>query len=223
MTESAIALAFPQPDRLIRHAFGQLRVARLGTDDEKRKQIGDIDPADLPRPWDPATCPPMLRKQVWVWLDQVAAWINHEYPWQYNRFIPACWPAHPHIAHELGVVAALRYGAGLALTANALDDWHRHTLPEFLDRMATRLGTNPCIPGKHNDWPAVTRFKDFESATALGRRERAINNDQRYSPPVRLSCPPQAATGSVNGAAPHGPPQLTVVTTTRPTQDGRDE
>ena len=217
MTEQAISLAFPQPDRLVRHAFGQLRVARFGTEEEKQEQLGGMNPADLPRPWDPPTCSPALRKHVWAWLDRVAAWVNHEYLWTYDRFIPSCWPAHAHIAHELAVVASLRYDAGFALSADTPEEWHRYALPGFLDRMATRLGSSPCGPGKHNDWPAATRFKDFESPASLERRGKAITNDQQYTAPPRTGRAPKA-TDLVNGAT---LPQLTVVSTGKPTEDGR--
>ena len=172
-----ITTEFPVPDRLVRHAFGQLRVAKSGTDAEKAAQFGDLKPADLPRPWDPPSCPPTLWSKVWVWLDRVAAWINHEYTWQFDRMIPGCWPAHPHVAHELAVVACLRYDAGFALSPDVLEDWHRYTLPGFLDRMADRLGSNPCPPGKHNDWPGSARYKDFESAAAVQRRRDAFTAD----------------------------------------------
>ena len=219
---SAITWAFPEPDRLVRHAFGQLRVARSGDENEKRQQLGGMNPADLPRPWDPPTCSPALRKHVWVWLDRVAAWINHEYAWVYDRFIPTCWPAHPHVAHELAVVASLRYDAESALAADTLEDWHRYTLPGFLDRMATRLGTSPCQPGKHNDWPAATRFKDFEAAGSVERRGQAITNDQRYTAPSRTGRPPKTAE-PVNADGTPRSPQLMVVSTGTSTQDGRAE
>ena len=67
--------------------------------------------SELARPWDPASCPPLLRKELWVWLDRVAGWFNHEYTWQADRVIPSCWPAHPHIVHETrrpGVPATVR-------------------------------------------------------------------------------------------------------------------
>lgn len=215
MTEHAIALAFPQPDRLIRHAFSQLRVAEIGTDKQKQQQLGGMNPADLPRPWDPPTCSPALRKYVWAWLDRVTAWVNHDYLWTYDWFIPSCWPAHAHIAHELAVVASLRYYATFALSADTLVEWHRSILPGFLDRIATHQGTSPCSPGKHNDWPAATRFKDFESAASLARRRQAFTDDQEYTAPPRTGGSLKASS-PVNGVAPHSP-RLTVVSTGLPT------
>jgi hypothetical protein len=163
---------------------------------------------------------------VWAWLDLVAAWINHEYLWVYDQFIPTCWPAHPHIAHELAVVASLRYDAGFARSADALEDWHRYTLPGFLDRTATRLGTSPCQPGKHNDWPAATRFKDFGSTVSVQRRRQSISHDLNYTAPPRPGSAVKRA-GGVNGeATSHAAgrsPQLTVINTGTPTGDGRDE
>jgi hypothetical protein len=216
VNDVAITRAFPPPDRLIEHAFGQLRVAQFGTEEEKRDQLGGIKPADLPRPWDPPSCPASLRKHVWVWLDRVAAWINHEYQWRPDKVIPACWPAHPHIAHELAVLASLRYNAGFSLQPDAAEEWHRYALPGFLDRMHARLAPSPCPPGKHAEWPAETRFRDFESAEATSRRTAAFDSDQEYSPPVRAQ--------RANGRGP-AVPQLTVISSraTDETEDHRDE
>ena len=181
-----IAAEFPVPDRLVRHAFAQLRVAKSGTHAERAAELGDVRPADLPRPWDPPSCPATLRSRVWVWLDRVSAWINHEYSWQFDRMIPSCWPAHPHIAHELAVVACLRYDAGCALSPDALEDWHRYALPGFLDRMAARLSSNGCPPGRHNDWPGRPRHQDFESAAADQRRWDAFAADASTAIPRQL-------------------------------------
>ena len=169
----AITWEFPAPGPLVRHAYGELDLARSGTDDQKRA-LGQL--SGLPRPWDPPSCPPALRGQVWAWLDQVAGWINHEYIWMPDRFIPSCWPAHQHVAHELAGVADLRRAAGIALTGDALEQWHLYTLPGFLDRTASRLGTS-CGPAKHDDWPAAGRHREFGCERAIGARVGLFNRD----------------------------------------------
>jgi hypothetical protein len=169
-----IATPFPEPPVLVLEAFRQLSVARFGSD-EQQAQVGDPD--RLPRPWDPPTCPPTLRRALWPWLDSVAAWVNHEYAWQPERStVPACWPAHPHIVHELAVLACLRQVAGLELTPDRLEDWHRYALPTFLDRMALRLGTG-CRPGHHAEWPSAGRCRDFGGEMAATSRRRAFRED----------------------------------------------
>jgi hypothetical protein len=165
---------FPLPTRLVRIAFTQLQTARSGNE-EAIADLGHL--ADLPRPWDPPSCPPSLRHELWLWLDTVAAWINHEFSWQADHCIPGCWPAHPHIAHELAVVAALRLEAGHALSPDALEEWHHYTLPGFLERMTSRLGGNGCPPGNHRDWPAAGRHRDFQSVAALSRRLKVLSSD----------------------------------------------
>ena len=162
-----IVQEFPPPTRLLTSAFAELQIAR-SDDDEARQALGDL--SALARPWDPASCPPTLREELWIWLDRVVGWINHEYTWQHDRVIPACWPAHPHIVHDVAVIACLRYSAGHALTADPLEDWHRYALPAFFDRMTARLGGSPCPPGEHKPWPARGRFSDYESEGALRRR-----------------------------------------------------
>jgi hypothetical protein len=169
----SITGAFPTPGPLVRHAYSELDLARSGTDDQKRA-LGK--PAGLPRPWDPPSCRPALRAQVWAWLDQVAGWINREYIWAPDRFIPSCWPAHPHIAHELAIIADLRRTAGHAFTGDALEEWHRYALPAFLDQAASRLGTS-CGPAKHDDWPAAGRYREFGSERAMHSRSELFSRD----------------------------------------------
>jgi hypothetical protein len=169
-----IAAAFPEPPVPVQEAFRQLLIARFGTEEE-RFRVGDPD--RLPRPWDPPTCPPTLRREVWGWLDDVAAWVNHEYAWQPERSsVPACWPAHPHIVHELAVLASLRQAAAVEVTSDRLEDWHRYALPAFLDRMASRLGTG-CRPGHHSEWPSAARYRDFTGEAAADARRRMFCDD----------------------------------------------
>jgi hypothetical protein len=193
-----ITAAFPDPPPLVREAFTQLMTARVGLDDQQGL-VGDPD--RLPRPWDPPTCPPTLRREVWTWLDDVAAWINREYAWQPERSsIPACWPAHPHIAHELAVLACLRQAAVTDLSPDRLEDWHRYALPTFFERMASRLGTG-CRPGHHAEWPSAGRYRDFDGQTALDSRHWAIREDTDPSaqgstrPAVRLTVVPTSEDG----------------------------
>ena len=136
---------FPQPGRLVAAAYRELVIAQYGTDEE-RAALGRIETLD--RPWDPPSCRPAVRQQVWQWLDEVAAWVNHEYAWTVERLIPACWPAHPHLAHELAVLADQRRAAGQATGSDRLEDWHRYSLPMFADRLATRLGNRLRQPAR---------------------------------------------------------------------------
>jgi hypothetical protein len=169
----AVALQFPSPGPLVAHAYSELELAQSGSDEQKRA-LGKA--SCLPRPWDPPSCPPALRTQVWVWLDQVADWVNHEYVWAPDRFVPSCWPAHPHIAHELAVIADLRRTAGHAFSGDALEEWHRYALPAFLDRAAARMGTC-CGPAKHDDWPAAGRHREFGSERATQHRRGLFSKD----------------------------------------------
>jgi hypothetical protein len=161
-----ITAPFPTPPALVSHALAQLYLAQAGTE-EDLEEIGD--PADLPRPWEPATCPPTLRRVLWDWLDEVAGWFNREYTWLPHATIPGCWPEHPHIVHELAVVAFQRLTALQALTPDRLEDWHRYTLPAFFDRMTARLGQG-CPPGKHSPWPGRSRDADYRDGAAGARR-----------------------------------------------------
>ena len=114
------------------------------------------------RPWEPDRCGRALAAELWDWLDDVAAWVNHEYGWGVERLIPPCWPQHPHIAHELAVLADQRYTAGQAFHGGALEEWHRYSLPLFLERMTARLG-NRCV-SRHDEWPAAPRYRAYTSS-----------------------------------------------------------
>jgi hypothetical protein len=70
----------------------------------------------LPRPWEPATCrTPQLRRQLWLWLDAVVDWLLTDV-WEATDTIPACWPEHPHLVHQIAVLADQRRRAGHAFT-----------------------------------------------------------------------------------------------------------
>jgi hypothetical protein len=145
--------AFPEPGPRARNAFRELYLAANGGPEQQR-HVGN--PENLQRPWDPATCTdPPLRAEVWAWLEQVVAWLNHEYTWDLDAMIPSCWSQHPHLVHEIAVLADRRRVAGTALTSDGLEEWHRSVLPQFTDRMRARLGHH-CDEG-HQPWPARSR------------------------------------------------------------------
>lgn len=185
-TSRRIARHFPKPDGRILLCFVDLQAeppeAEDGMTPQARAEQLDkfaTQQRNLPRPWDPPTCEPELRQVLWLWLDKVVEWINHEYAWQPEQMIPACWPDHPHIAHELAVLACLRWDAGAETTPEGLEAWHRFALPGFLERMASRLDAN-CRDNKHQDWPALARHKHYSSAETELHRSSRYSRDRRY-------------------------------------------
>lgn len=145
---------FPEPGAQVRAAMETLQLATVNPPETEH---GLQRIADLPRPWDPASCSGTLRGQVWEWLEQVAAWINTQHLWSVHRpGVPECWPAHPHLVHDLAVVACARYYAAFAATPAQLEEWHRYSLPLFLDRIRERL-EDGCQPGKHMAPPRAER------------------------------------------------------------------
>ena len=176
--------AFPTPGPLLGTAYRDLYLAAEGSDNQKAA-IGD--PSLLPKPWDPPTCRnPHLRAELWTWLDAVATWINHEYMWDPDGTIPPCWPLHPHIVHELAVMADQRRRAGIALDSNALEEWHRYTLPGFLERLRGRLKAH-CEPD-HQPWPARSRYVRHTGDGHAQRRRQAFGDDvQRLSPSEQIT------------------------------------
>jgi hypothetical protein len=101
-------------------------------------------------------------------LDAVVAWLITEYVWEATDTIPACWPQHPQLVHEIAVLADQRRRAGHAFTSDALDEWHRYNLPAFIERMKTRLRSQ-CEDG-HQAWPAKGRYTRYTAE--INRRTR---------------------------------------------------
>jgi hypothetical protein len=188
---------FPTPGPRVRLAYRELHLAAHGTAEQKR-EIGH--PAVLPRPWEPATCPdPELRLQLWSWLEVVVVWLNREYTWDVATLVPACWPNHPHLVHEVAVLADQRRRAGLALTSDALEEWHRYCLPAFVDRMLHRTRSH-CEEG-HQPWPARSRHSQHTSPAEAQAR------DDLYARDLDV-----ASTGSLpRPASPPAPPRLGLV------------
>lgn len=96
---------------------------------------------------------------------------------------------HPHIAHELAVLACLRVEAEAATAPDELESWHREALPQFLDRMTARLGESSCRTGTHTDWPAAARHDAYHSEQPVADRQQRIHHDTHQHQPTasRLS------------------------------------
>ncbi len=170
-----LVLPFPPPDGVeLKKAYRNLFLSANGTEADK-KRIGN--PANLPRPWDPASCTnPALRRELWTWLEKFVIWFNHEYVWDHNAgMIPACWPQHPHLVHEIAVLADQRRRAGLDPTSSALEEWHRFGIPGFLERLKTRT-KNSCDE-HHTTWPAEGRQGRNLSRAVVAKRKQGFGDD----------------------------------------------
>jgi hypothetical protein len=167
-------LPFPPPPGPIREILATLTVLKSG-DANAIGKIGDIK--NVPRPWDPSSCDPENRLHLWGWCDQVVSWLNHEYAWRPASMIPRCWPAHPHIARELPLLACQRVAADASTSFDATDVWHRQTFPLFLERLNARLGESSCRNDKHIDWPAASRFDNANAEDAITQRRQSFADD----------------------------------------------
>jgi hypothetical protein len=156
------SLPFPSPPLVVLGALELLQ-------DQRRREAGRVTPAgvvaDMERPWEPAGCSSELSAAVWTWCGDVVTWINHEYAWRPAQMIPACWPLHPHIARELPVLAVLRWQAEDAAGPELVEEWSRYAFPMFCDRMVERLGESTCRTGRHQSWPAESRYAAFLDAS----------------------------------------------------------
>ncbi|GAB2863301.1 hypothetical protein [Nocardioides pacificus] len=173
-----MVVPFPTPGEQVRLAYRELHIAINGTEEQK-KNLGM--PALLPRPWEPATClGAELRNQLWEWLEDVVIWLNREYAWDVYGLIPGCWPLHPHLVHEVAVLADQRRRAGLAMTSDALEEWHRYCLAAFTDRMRSRLRAH--CDDEHKSWPGKPRHNEHLGEAATQRRENAFADDVHALP-----------------------------------------
>jgi hypothetical protein len=86
-----------------------------------------------------------------------------------------CWPHHPHLVHEIAVLTDQRHRAGQALTSDALEEWHRYSLPSFTERMRTRL-RNHCQED-HQSWPAKGRHTRHSAEASRRKRMDAYAAD----------------------------------------------
>lgn len=168
--------AFPMPlSPRLRAAYEDLYLAARG-DEKTKRRIGN--PASLPRPWDPPTCQtPALRSELWQWLDQVVDWYNTEYVWDLTggAMIPSCWPLHPHLVHEIAVLADQRRRAGIDTGSNSLEEWHRYSVPAFADRL--KLRTRTLCEEEHKPWPGRSRHNRAVSPAAIQGRNAAFDAD----------------------------------------------
>lgn len=169
-----LAAAFPAVPELIGQALHSLATMSSG-DANAIRELGDVK--DLPRPWDPSTCPPVMRRQLWRWCDDVACWLNSETAWRPTQLIPMCWPQHPHLAQELPLLGCLRVLAANDYRPDQLQVWQGHTLPQFWERLAARLGEGTCRTGTHQDWPAGSRYDSFTSPQAVATRQYHFDGD----------------------------------------------
>jgi len=160
---------FPEVGPRMTLAYGQLAAATNGA--------GTIPPnTRLARPWDPVSCTdPVLRLEVWEWLDQVVDWINTEHTWAVDAAIPPCWPLHPHLVHDLATLADQRRTAASALTSDPLEEWHRYALPAFTDRMKQRLAGS--CSNDHQAAPGTGRRFRYRDPVTRGQVARWFGGD----------------------------------------------
>lgn len=156
---------FPMPGPKVRLAYSDIQGLETG---QTKRELAPV----LPRPWVPGTCTNLeLRCELWEWLDQVVAWLNHEYSWDLDGLVPSCWSAHPHIVNELAVVADQRYRTTSSLGSDSLEEWHRYTLPMFINHLRERL-RGKCEE-EHEDWPGRTRQHRYLAKPARESRQEA--------------------------------------------------
>jgi len=177
---------FPQPGDLLRVAMDRLQVAAMNPP-QSEKDIGAL--TELPRPWDPGSCPADLRAELWSWLLEVSAWINTQHLWNVSvTGIPECWPQHPHLVHDLAAVASARHYTTFAASPAALDDWHHYCLTGFLDRLHHRLADG-CQPGRHQQRPREERNRHYQNDEARRSRLEQITMDRAQAHDPRSGAP----------------------------------
>lgn len=172
-TSALAILPFPIPGPQLRRLYRHHWTAENGTDQEREK-LNQRNVAA--RPWDPATLgTSALRLEMWRWLEEVVRWFNHEYAWDTSQAIPACWPEHTHLIHEIAVMADDRYRAGQAHDGGPLENWHRVCVPWFRSRMRESIQAH--CEERHQAWPARARYARYVSQDSLDQRWLRANED----------------------------------------------
>ena len=172
-TSALAILPFPIPGPNLRHLYRHHTIAQSGTEAEQKRALGR---GINDRPWDPATLSnPSYRLEMWHWLEDVVRWFNHEYAWDTSQVIPDCWPEHPHLIHEIAAMADDRYRAALAHNGGPLENWHRVTVPWFLDRM--RKSISSYCEEHHQAWPARARYARQVTQESFNQRWLRASED----------------------------------------------
>ena len=187
MTDSRqMADPFPEPPGFVASVLAELRLAASATNepDAETRRVQEIK-----RPWDPASCDEELRECVYRWLDAVVAWINEDHTWRTDQVVPICWDLHPHLVHELATIACLRWEATFARTPGPLEEWQRRTLPEFLNRIADRIGDTGCPPGRHQPNPGTGR-NDISRSQKEQKQRHGRRSADRMTTTERLGVGP---------------------------------
>ncbi|RMB57243.1 hypothetical protein EAX62_16000 [Tessaracoccus antarcticus] len=129
----------------------------------------------IPRLWDITSIhDPQLRSETWKWLESFVYWFNTQQTWYSHDQIPPCWPQHPHLVRDIATLADQRRTAGEAPTSTALDEWHRYTIPNFLER--TRTARQGC-DNDHVPWPGKPAHTRHITETNTTRRHSIIDAD----------------------------------------------
>ena len=180
MDTEPLVQPFPMPSERIRLTYWDLHLSEEGNP-AQQKRLGRADL--LPRPWDIATCTdPDLRRDVWDWYEAVVTWFNHEYVWDPAAgMIPPCWPQHPHLVHDIGVLADQRRLVALATNSNALEEWHRYSVPAFLERLHDRVSLH--CDDRHQAWPARARYARHAADETTRRSQIERDCEAPVAPP----------------------------------------
>lgn len=170
--DGLLVLPFPMPGPQLRRLYRHWWLAENGTEQEKERLQG----RRAGRPWEPATLGTTSeRLELWRWLEQVVQWFNHEYAWDPSQVIPACWPEHPHLVHDIAVLADARRRAGSATNSGPLEEWHRVCVPWFLGRMRDSIKAH--CEERHQAWPARARYARHVSQESLNHRNLRVVED----------------------------------------------
>lgn len=166
-----LLMPFPEPTERMTSVYRQLAILEHGGPEADGLLDGEV----IPQPWDITTIvDPALRFDVWLWLDAVVVWLNSQHGWTQDKHIPACWPKHPNLIHEISTLADQRRIAGEAASSTPLEDWHRYGLHSFLDR--TREDRLGCLD-KHTTWPGGPNFTRHQSDETIQRRRDLFTAD----------------------------------------------
>ena len=163
---------FPEVTPRMAKVFSQLHMLAIGGHAaDEIFGAGEI----IPRLWDLTSIhDPDLRFDTWKWLEAFACWFNTQHTWYSHDQIPPCWPEHPHLIRDIATLADQRRTAGEAPTSTPLDEWHRYTTPNFLER--TRAARQGC-ENNHVPWPGKPAHTRHITEVNATKRHNSIAAD----------------------------------------------
>lgn len=132
--------------------------------------------ATRPWPWSWGDLDDRQTTGLWWLLGQFVDHLNSAYAWRPEHVTPPCWAEHPAVVQELTTLYWSRWAAfeSAGATPEAAQTWHQWSLPGYLDRLRSWVGTaalDSCRQGHHQESPLVELHRGLDHKHRRSRAE----------------------------------------------------